>query len=254
MNVAKALIWLGIIGVFIGAILLSWLLDWYMSDDLVFAVGVPGLGLFFLMKGLSKLGRRGLGIAVFVLGAAGIVAIVITAKGRRDDEERGWELHRAAAAVAEAVCDGKPNTAAITPKGARAIMQVTSRPDSESKSKFANNWEGLPAPKTVAELQLVACRVSRERTIHTCRYVSEPGDTLTSYKIYLAQQVDTITVRDAKTAAVLGEETFEGGMPPTSCSEKIETSEYYGNRTSTGDSPSREKQTAFLQTFVKPAE
>lgn len=251
--VAKLLLLPGLAGLVGGGLYLFWMLDFYDPDDvpptLVMAVG----GALLVAFALWKLGRRAIGVVLVLAVAGASVAVILRGREMRDAMHAQWALDRVRDVAAEEVCSGKPNTAATAPKGARPIMQVISRPDSDSPTtKFAHPWEGLPAPKSVAELQLVACRVESEQTVHVCNYEGSNGAPFTIYK---TKRVDTITVRDARTGEVLGEERFEGSEPSTTCDDEIRVrAGGPSSKSSSGFGPDRAKETAFLKRFVFPAE
>ena len=112
-------------------------------------------------------------------------------------------------------------------------------------------WDGFPAPRFPSELQLVVCRVGTKNLVGTCPYDNKNGGTFT---IYRYQNSETLTVRDAKTAEVLGEKTFEGDKPTGECDTSVTVPKYETSRDSSGMSPDRDAETAWVKTFVSPAE
>ena len=112
-------------------------------------------------------------------------------------------------------------------------------------------WHDLPKPRTLAELQLVACTEVIHDLRATCNYQGKNG--VGAYSISRVRRVDHITVRDAKTAQVLGRKSFEGGEPATDCSKEITVSSdsRETSRDVTGEAPSDKDETDFVRAFVE---
>jgi hypothetical protein len=246
---------LGVLGTGFGAKLVSDQYDFYRPKDLPPTFAIFGVGLVLLSLGLAKVARPLVGVVAFVVlaGAAGVM--IKLGMSRMEEMQRGWAQERVVQEAAEKVCRGTPNAAAGTGgAGANKIMQVISRPDGDAPDlMFVHPWKELPAPTTLEELQLVVCRVQRDEYVSSCDYSSASG--ADTYTIRKYKSVDTLTVRDARTGAALGEQTFEGGMPSEKCDESVTTSR--GGSTSSrarGDDPSEAAETAFVRSFVERAE
>jgi hypothetical protein len=168
--------------------------------------------------------------------------MALVACGESDaDRDARYKREAEVSEAAEAICkDQKPNTRAGEAKG--KMYQVVQRPDS-SETWFPNPWKELPAPKTVEELTVVACRVSRDEYATSCSY--DHGYTIRKYKV-----TDTITVRDAKTAKVLGEKVFEGAQPSTTCDTSIKATPGQADSRVSGLPPNEKDETDFLKTFL----
>jgi hypothetical protein len=93
----------------------------------------------------------------------------------------------------------------------------------------------------------VVCGVAHQQYVPSCNYESKNGRAARTIK--LVKDVDMLAIRDAKTAKVLGEKTFEGGEPSGKCDETI-TGGNGRDETSSGDAPSATDETAFIKTFV----
>lgn len=211
---------------------------------------ITGAGVMMFAAGIAGATRPRNGILVGLAGAAIIVALFLRAKanGRRWHAE--LESDRAVADAVEAVCNGTPHTGATATSVPRAIMSG-GRSEDKPTSWYAHDWEGLPKPATAADLQLVACIVRDKTMTSSCNYDLENHS---SYSIYKYKTSDTITVRDAKTAKELGSQTFEGKAPSEKCDDSVKVSGHELSHDVSGESPSHDAETAFVKTFVTPAE
>jgi hypothetical protein len=222
----------------------------FVAPTLAFVGG----GAIVVAIALALLKRPLVGVAVVVAAAGASVAAIKLGQAGADERMRGYEREAEIGEAAEKVCDGVPNAGAAPPSGPRKLMQVYIREGSGlEKLKIPHVWEGLPAPRSGAELQIVACIDENRNYTASCEYADANG--APSYTIHKYQHVDRVTVRDAKTAAVLGEQTFEGSVPSDRCDESIRTTSSSGtSRDSGGDPPDRAAETAFVRRFVEPAE
>jgi len=253
---AKVLLVVGAVGTVAGGVFLKNLYDWYRPRDVAPTLALFGVPVLLLAFAVGKLTRAIAGVAI-VLAAAGLAAGAIQLGIAHDEERmRGYERESEIQLAAEAACRGTPNAAASDPApGAkRGVMQVTQRPDSDSPDlMFPHTMEGLTAPRTLAELQVVVCRVQRGEPVGRCDYESK--DSSRSLTIWFSKTVDTLVVRDARTLQVLGEKTFEGSVPSTACDEKIEVTDTSPmSRDVPGMPPSFADETAFVRTLVEPVE
>jgi hypothetical protein len=244
----KVVVGLGVAGCLFGAYMLQYLVRFYREDDLPL-LAVPSVAVVVLAIGLGK--TRGIRAALiaFVVGGAAIGGGVFL--GQKFREDMMAEIHHELGinAAAEAVCNGTPNLAAEPAKGKRKLLQGSKWPDMTGYG--IGTWEGFPAPSSLAELQLVVCRVGTKNMTDSCSYDNKAGGT---YTIYIYQSSETLTVRDAKTAEVLDVKTFEGEKPSGKCDSSVSVPKYETSRDSTGMSPDREAEAAWVRTFVAPAE
>lgn len=146
--------------------------------------------------------------------------------------------------AAAGVCAGKP----VAGAGSRRTVMMGLDSDEEPGKWFGFPWKGLPAPTTLAELGLVACRKSIEELVTTCNYTSTSGSPFTIYKYRVTHD---LRVRDAKTAQVLGQKYFAGGEPSTSCDEKVTSFDGKTERSTSGDAPSEKDEVDFIRTFME---
>lgn len=213
-------------------------------------LAITGAGVLLFALGIAGVTRPRNGIVVGIVGAAIIVALFLRAKANGRRWHAQFESERAVADAAEAVCNGKPHTGATATAVPRALMSA-SRSEDKPTTWYAKDWEGLTKPETAAELQLVACLVHDKTMAASCSYDLSNGST---YSIYKYKTSDTITVRDAKTAKELGTQTFEGKAPSDKCDDSVRVSGRELSHDVTGESPDRAAETAFLKSFVTPAE
>lgn len=214
-------------------------------------LAITGGGVLLLAVGVSGATRPRNGILVALVGAGIMTALLLRARanGRRWHAE--FESERAVKDAAEAVCNGIPHAGVTATSFPRAIMSA-GRSEDKATTWYVTEWQGLPKAETAADLQLVACTVTSKATVASCSYGS---GTTTSHIIFKVQVTETITVREAKTAKELGTRSFEGAKPSEKCDDSVRVSNRSEfSRDVSGGSPDGAAETAWLRTFVAPAE
>lgn len=227
----------------------------YRARDVPPVLGIFGAGLLVLGVGIGAWKHRLLGVLPLVLGAAYAGAMVKLGKQHRIDQlayyQHEIDINKAAAAV----CAGTPNTAASDApiNGKRPLLGAGRTSSSSEWFSGGAAWGDLPKPTSLAELQLVACTQRMDSLRATCDYVGKDG--VGAHSISKYRRVDYITVRKAKTAEILGEQSFEGGEPSTDCSSEINmpTHSREASTDVTGDAPDSNAETAFVRSFVEQA-
>lgn len=225
----------------------------YRAKDVPPAFGMFGAALVLLSLAVGALKKPVMGVLLFAAGAAFAVTMLKLGKARRADQMVSIEHDLAINKAAAAVCDGTPNAAASdTPvDGKRPILGAGLSPESREWFSGGTAWHDLPKPRTLAELQLVACTRINKETRASCYYEGKDG--VGSYTISKYRRVDEITVRKAKTGEVLGVRSFEGGEPGTDCSKTLAraNNSSESSRDVSGDPPSDKDETDFVRAFVE---
>jgi len=248
---AKVAVGLGLVPlVFGGYQVYDRVYDWYDVNQMPPVIAIFAVGVLLVAFGLGKL-KSPIVSVVLVLAAGGYVLACLKL-GKTHDAERmkGYEDEIALGKAAMAVCNGTPNTAAATTPvdGKRPIMAAGHR---DGEDGVGHAWEGLPAPRTLAEMQLVACTDQSQELRNECKYEGKDG--VGAYTITFYKVTNTISVKDARTLEVLGTKTFEGAEPDTSCDHEIKVDLHESSHDVTGRAPDRDAETAFVRTFVESA-
>lgn len=225
--------------------------EWYRVNDMPAVIAIFGAGVLLVAFGLGKLKGPVVGGALLVAGGAYVVASLKLGKTHDAERMRGYEGDVALASAAAAVCKGTPNAAAsgALVDGKRPVMLAMRRSDQGDDGWFGQPWEGLLAPRTQAELALVACRVESKDYRDHCEYHGK-DDAAGSYTISFYKLTDVISVTDAKTGKVLDMKTFEGADPSTSCDTEIKVDPHETSHDVTGASPNRDDEIAYVRQFV----
>lgn len=213
-------------------------------------LAISGAGVLLFAAGIAGRTRPRNGILVGLVGAAIIVALFLRAKANGRRWHAQFASEKEVQDAAEAVCNGTSHAGSTATSVPRAIVSA-GRSDDKPTSWYVHDWEGLPKPETAADLQLVACLVRDKTMTSSCKYDLENGS---PYSIYKYKATDRITVRDAKTAKELDTRSFEGKEPSDKCDDSVRVSGRDFSRDVTGESPSHDEETAWLKTFVTPAE
>jgi len=250
----KVLLGIGLVGSAFGAYqVYDRVYAWYDQRQFVPVFIIFGVGLLLLAIGVAKLKGPVIATVVFLAGAAYAGAMLRLGKTRDEERMAGYRSEIDIQKAAAAVCAGTPNTSASeTPiDGKRPILGAGMSPGSAEWFSGGTAWHDLPKPRTLAELQLVACTEVIHDLRATCDYQGKNG--VGAYSISRVRRVDHITVRDAKTAQVLGRKSFEGGEPATDCSKEITVSSdsRETSRDVTGEAPSDKDETDFVRAFVE---
>lgn len=255
-SLARWLIALSLPGFVVGGMMLKFIYQGYRSSEAMMGVALFSAASLFMGLGVGALTKKKVvGLVIFLGGAGAAFGVLKLSLAKEADMMAGFEREGLVQRAAVGVCTGKPNTALVAPApgAVRKIMQAGASADSESGTLYGSPWPGLPKPETEAELAVVACLVWKTETVASCSYANAQGQH--AYFISKVRYSHVITVRDAKTLAVLGEKTFVGGTPSDKCDESVRTSQNDGSsRTVSGDPPSADEELAFLKTFVFPAE
>lgn len=252
---AKVLVVLGVLGCAFTAFAMFQLYGAYRSNDLPLILGSSSVGVLLLAIGLGSWKRPLAGIAAFGLGGAAVAGCLLLTIAKHERQMIAIHGEIDVMRVAEAVCRGTPNAAAADTAGQRAVLQVITRPSETGGPPVAipAAWQGLRAPTTVSEVQLVVCRHADTQYVTSCSYQGK-GPAGGSMTITKAKAIDKLTIRDAKTAAVIAEQTFEGGAPSDLCDKSVVVGPSSKSYTTTGDAPSEADETAFVRKHLAAAE
>lgn len=163
-------------------------LDFYRSTRVLPVVGLAAVGIILLTLAIAATRGRRPALALFLGGGALIAGLAVFAHERgRDLQIRMHEQERALRGAAIGVCGGTPTG---TVASARTVLQMISKHGAQGSVVAAGD---LPAPRTVAELDLVACR--------------------SGYDTSCGRHV-TVEIRQAHTAAIVAHRSFPESWPP----------------------------------------
>lgn len=247
---AKVAVGLGLVPLVFGAYqVYDRVYDWYDVNQMPPVIAIFAVGVLLVAIGLGKLKTPVLGVVLVLAGAGYVAACLKLGKTHDAARMRGYEDEIALGKAAMAVCNGTPNAAASSAlvDGKRPVMGAGHT--STGEDGVGVPWEGLPAPKTLAELQLVACTDQTQDFRNRCDYQGKDG--AGAYTITFYRLTNTVTVKDARTLEVLGSKTFEGAEPDTSCDSEIKVERHEdSNHEVNGRAPSRDEETAFVRQFV----
>lgn len=163
-------------------------LDFYRSTRVLPVVGLATLGIILLTLAIAATRGRRPALALFLVGGVIIAGLTVLAHERgRDLQIRMHEQESALRGAALGVCGGTPTRTAAS---ARTVLQVISEHGAQGSVAAAGD---LPAPRTVAELDLVACR--------------------SGYDTSCGRRV-TVEIRQAHTAEIVARRSFPESWPP----------------------------------------
>jgi len=249
---AKVLIAVGVPPTLLGAYIIWWSAGrgWFRITDATHGILIGGAGLILLSIGLAKVVRPVAGAITFVV-LGGLAAFVLyRGASKQAAMEQGYEDRKAVMEAVFPACSGKAVAAAAarSTAGPRKTVVINIGSDGRHYEWAANDDKWLPS--SVEAVQLVACFTTDKQLISSCGYDTAKGPV--SVPIY--QYVITGKVYEAKTAKLLGEKTFTGSKPDTTCAESIQFREGSGPGSREGSIPDDKEQLAFVRGFAEDAE
>ncbi|CAN5818176.1 hypothetical protein BH11MYX3_BH11MYX3_39230 [soil metagenome] len=193
---------------------------WFVNDANQFhydetgshtGVAIAAAGAILLGLGIAKLTRPIVWPIVIVLGLAYPVFAWRSAASAGAAKQAREAADAEMAKTLAAVCQGTPVPSAAP------LAEHGLRPTLMSRTGDDNYLEELDAswkPREVAQAQLVACANMTKSSIEPCMY--EGGITVQRNRYTME-----LTVREARTANVLGARKFEGDPP--NCIDEVKT-------------------------------
>lgn len=193
---------------------------WFVNDANQFhydesgshtGVAISAVAAILLGLGIAKLTRPIVWPIVIVLGLVYPIFAWRSAASTQAAKEAVEAADADTANTLATVCQGAavPNAAPLAEHGVRPILMVRSGDDNYLEPLHAS-WK----PQDVAHTQLVVCATMTKNVIEPCMY--EGGVTVKRNRYTM-----DLTVREARTANILGTRTFEGD-PPT-CIDEVRT-------------------------------
>lgn len=241
---AVVLLVLGVAATGLGAYILRFATKYsdLRTSDLYQALAIGGGGLLLLALGLQRLirGGKGWAAAAAALVLPGAVAGIVLQNAVKADQGRS-EAQAAQQAVfdqIEAVCtrgQALPAAAAYDrAPGLHRVVFFTTPPDGNT---YAWWGEAVPArwrPKSVAQVQLVACVKSTDEDLQDCEYRTRNGETRDLSRV---RHHVSMVLYEAKTRTELLHKEFVGSEPD-SCPDTTRLSEYSTSNKIEGSLPS----------------